>query len=152
MNIWVIYRKIEENHVIGDRWEVFAFFRLAISCIRHPCIAAIMFLRDSRGDAKTTKADELSRNGCVLSSLILSDCGTATFDTHHFKRIRLQSSLRYPTTVKYMFYIVFVPRLESNQGGSVLRVSHRVQRATPVRAAGSGSTFKVASFSCSTAN
>lgn len=33
----------------------------------------------------------------------------------------------------------------------MLRVSHRVQRAAPrrlERAAGSGSTFKVASFSC----
>jgi len=30
----------------------------------------------------------------------------------------------------------------------MLRVSHRVQRAALVRAAGSGLTFKVASFSC----
>jgi len=110
--------------VISDRWDAFTSFRLAISCIRHPCIA-ITFLRDLRGE-NTTKADELSRNGCVLSSLILSDCGTATFDTYHFKRIRLQSSLRYPTTVKYMFYIVFVPRLESNQGGSECYVFHIV--------------------------
>lgn len=112
--------------MISDRWDAFTSFRLAISCIRHPCIVAITFLRDLRGNAKITKADELSRNGCVLSSLILSDCGTATFDTYHFKRIRLQSRLRYPTTVKYMFYIVFVPRLELNQGGSECYVFHIV--------------------------
>jgi len=132
-----------------------------LGCIMRPCqsrqlrfcaIRALCARARARARGERKPANFLERSTAlraVFSSLIFP--GTATLDTHHFKRIRLQSS-RYGTRLplNICFTSCLPRRPESNQGATCVTCFTSCSTAVSAGvAAGPGLAFKVADFSCS---
>lgn len=130
-----------ENFASGE-WYASASFRFASSHRLHarprPCVT-LRLRFSSRFPRFQTRGERKSMNFLETVALLVinipRDCETATLDTHHFKRIRLQSSQHGARLPLNICFTSCLPRLESNRAASVCYVFHIVfDRQRSVRA------------------